>query len=260
MSGSFVRDNFSGTAGTELSTHTSTSGHAWARAFSPTFTMQLDGSGRIASTANGGWYTISGTPATRNYTVAATVLVASTLGTSDQIGIVSCAHASAGTCYIGYYDPNLSKWGIVKWVTGTFTVLVQSSTATLTVNSSYTLALTTTAVGITLNVDGVNVCSHTDTTISPTMANCLAGVYANHPTAGTGFKLLAFSASDEIALAYTDLFDNNYSDSVGGNYTRSSEFAFARFTTDATGVTINCYKESHPCILEISFAPTSVCL
>jgi len=122
-------------------------------------------------------------------------------------------------------------------------VLVQSSTATLTVGNSYTLALTTTSVGITLNVNGVIVCSHTDTTISPTMANCLAGVYANHPTGGTGFKLLAFSASDEIALTHSDLFDNNYSNSVGGNYTRSSEFAFARFTTDATGVTINTYMD-----------------
>jgi len=60
MSGSFVRDLFSGTAGTDLSLHTSTSGHTWRRSFSPTFAMQLDGSGNIASTANGGWYTLGG--------------------------------------------------------------------------------------------------------------------------------------------------------------------------------------------------------
>src|SRR5205823_2530380 len=127
---------------------------------------------------------------------------------------------------------------------GNLSILNQSASTTLTVNQSYTLALTTTAVGITLNVNGVNVCSHTDHSLNPaSMSNCLAGVYGNYPGSTSGFKLLKFSASDEIALAYSDLFDNNYSNSVGGNYTRSSEFAFARFTTDATGVTINVYMD-----------------
>ena len=70
---SFCNDNFTGADGTNLTAHTSDSGHTWTNTASFGGTILLDGSGGVFSSNAGEAYLINATPASADYDVQATI-------------------------------------------------------------------------------------------------------------------------------------------------------------------------------------------
>ena len=162
-------DTFTGTSGATLQSHTGEIGATWAKHAISATDAVITPNGRIRKSGNtsGALYYSSAVPTSADYTVEADVFVASILN-NDQIGLVGRLDPTGnGTFYATYYDESTQKWSLVRVINGAPTVIqTQASGAALTANTTYRVGLSMTGSTIRLLINGVQLLSGTDTTIT----------------------------------------------------------------------------------------------
>lgn len=184
----FVLDTFTGSTGTELSSHTGEVGATWSRHnYSDTYAT-LSGSGSLQATNTVAWYTASGTPGTDEYDVTVTC----TLNPADSslyLGLRGSATADTGYL-IGWTRPN--RWELYRNLS---TATSQSDTLS---TGTYTLKATIRNNGsnaeLALFLDGTQVLSYTDS--SPITGAGVTGFDLNTP-GSTTFD--SFRADDTLS-------------------------------------------------------------
>lgn len=115
---------------------------------------------------------------------------------SNYAGVTGRMDTSATTWYGAGYDNGNTRWEYFKAVTGSFTSLGTSS-ATLTVSSTYNVKLSMAGTTIKLIVDTVQLASTTDSAISATGK---AGLYTASGS-GNGYEPDNLVAADAAAAS-----------------------------------------------------------
>lgn len=187
----FLTDSFTDTSGTLLSSHTGEVGAAWTKHPNYTGNAVISNANRMRWDSGGGatqaaYYT-SATPGSAEYSVEATLFVASITG---YMGITGRMSTSADTMYLARYDQFSTRWELYRAVTGSFTLL-GSYNQTLTVNNSYAMRLEIKDSTKKLFVDNVERISSNDNTIT---AAGRVGIRLLTATNTTGFHLDNLSA------------------------------------------------------------------
>lgn len=196
----FLNDTFTGANGGLLSAHTPDSGGSWTQQTgyaTGVYTVQTN---RIFAGPTGGnaVYQASGSPATPDYEVTATIRIVS--AANVDIGVIGRAAAAAQTFYITLVKRVASgpTWTIelYKCVAGSFTTLGSFPTiAAPTVGTDHTLKLSMVGSAIAAYWDGVlTSAAATDTAIT---AAGKAGIYSDLlSTTSTGFHIDTITATD----------------------------------------------------------------
>lgn len=186
-------ENFTGANGTNLSAHSSDSGHTWA---SVTGTMLINANELYASAAPA-TYRSSYVPTSANAFVQATMRAASIItATANWLLIRSTA---TNTWYQGGYQnsgPSGQGWYIGKTVAGTFSV-IGFAAATFAAGDSHLVRIETDGtddVTVRLLVDGVEVISITDTSIKTAGNVGIRKSGSGNETATTGIHIDNMSA------------------------------------------------------------------
>lgn len=164
-----VEDSFTGGSGTLISSRSGETGASWTKWVNDVPSAVLTDANRLRRNGTGGvTYLASGVPPVANYQVATDVLLKSRIS-GDYAGVVGRALTSdttgQGTRYSARYSSDAQAWELLSIVGGAGDVL-GSSAQVLTVNRSYRLSLDMTGSTIRLLVDGVEVLSATDTSIT----------------------------------------------------------------------------------------------
>lgn len=151
-------DDFAGTAGTTLTSHT-----GW--------TLQA-GTDPVISDANrlrrnvAGWalsyYSVP--PVSANYSVQTDVVVKSLIG-GDALGVVGRLNPATTSYYSARYQTSDSTWRLLRTVNGTDTSL-GSASAALTPGATYRVRLDLVGTALTLSVNGVSTVTATDSSIT----------------------------------------------------------------------------------------------
>jgi hypothetical protein len=218
--GTFVSDTFTGTTGADVgSAHTGELGANWT--LTPSSSRwgsggdPWDGTNAVItagdrirkSEAGSQWalYYSSGVPASANYTVKADIYVASLLSGS-VIGVLGRQSTADPTSYAAVYDLPTGKWALYKLATdGTRTSIGTPVAQTLTVGSTYHLALDMNGTTIRLLVDGVQKISVVSTTISAAGKAGITlgfdGASDTTVTDSTGMHLDNFQAGPTVTAA-----------------------------------------------------------
>ncbi len=212
-------DAMSGTAGATLQSRSGAIGASWTKHPVSSADAVITAAGRVrkAGTSMGALYYASGVPASANYNVEADVFVASVV-TDDMAGVVGRLDTANtnGTYYYFRYERTNLVWVLYKVVNGTWTWLGQSGTQTLTAGATYRAALDMTGTSIRGLVDGVQVISVTDATISAAGRGGIAlGFHGANSTTlsdSTGFHVDDFRISPPMA----DSKGTNHGDYFGG--------------------------------------------
>jgi concanavalin A-like lectin/glucanase superfamily protein len=181
-------DDFTDTAGTELSSHTGALGASWTAATDQTSSAVISPAGRLRKSAGAGYsqYVASGVPSSANYLVEADVYVAS-IQADDSVALIGRADAAGTTYYMARYITSSGVWQLLEVTAGTgATIGTPTQVArTLTVGASYRVGLQMNGSTISLIVDGVTIITGTDA--SPIAAAGRAGLRNGLTTgAGTG--------------------------------------------------------------------------
>jgi concanavalin A-like lectin/glucanase superfamily protein len=196
-------DSFTGTAGTDLGSHTSDNGAGWTRWVVDTPTAVLTSGNRLTRNGVGGIsYLTSVVPNTADYQVSADVYVASLI-TDDAAGVVGRFDTTNtnATRYMARYNVTKGWWELRKDVNGAGSSL-GTWTATLTVGQTYNVALDMKGTTIRMLVDGVVRASVTDTSISGVGAAGIrlgSGNTGASPTDTTGLHLDNFRLNPPAA-------------------------------------------------------------
>lgn len=193
----FVVDSFTDADGTALASHTGETGATWTKHASYTGTYSIQSNRAYAGSGTGAYYA-SGTPASAEYDVQATVVVVTLTDNNQSI----CARIATGanTLYMARHNRAAggtnNAWELYKIVAGTATLLGSYSQA-LSGGGSYTLLLEIRDAAKKVYIDGVERISSGDNAIT---AAGLAGVRSSVPASSTtGMHLDDFSATDVAA-------------------------------------------------------------
>lgn len=176
-------DTFTAADNTTLQTHTSDSGHTWTEnvAYSGLGDAVITGNRvRVDGTVAADY--LSWSPPSADYYAEADVYVVSDVG---ETGIAIRMDATVDTMYLGRYRKAGGAWELYKVVAGSYTSLGTSS-ATLSVGSTYHMRLQAVGTAIKLFVDGTAVINVTDSDISAAGG---AGVRVTGSGATTGYHL-----------------------------------------------------------------------
>lgn len=195
----FASDAFTGTDGTELSVHDA----AWSLAFSTNSNTAALIGNRVrrvstGSTSSIARYVHSGSPASADYSVSLTYRVVT--ATNEFTGVTGRSSEVAETFYMARYINSSALWQLYKFVTGTATLL-GSFSQTLTVDTDYVLTLRMIGTTISLEVDGVERVSVTDSDISDAGKAGIRFAGAVNASDTTGYHFDNFSADDIGAAA-----------------------------------------------------------
>jgi hypothetical protein len=212
-------DSMSGTAGATLQSRSGETAASWTKHPASNGDAVLTPAGRVRKngTTLGALYYASAVPAGADYTVDADVYVASNL-TNDMAGVVGRLDPSSasGTYYEVRYEQPGQAWVLYKVVNGTWTWLGQSATQALTAGSTYHLTLALTGTTIRALVDGAQVVSVTDASITAAgRAGIALGFHASATTTVTdsaGLHLDNFGVAPRLA----DSKGTNHGDYLGG--------------------------------------------
>jgi hypothetical protein len=212
-------DSMTGTAGATLQTRNGETAASWTKHPTSSGDAVLTPSGRVRKNGTnlGALYYASGVPASADYTVEADIYVASTV-TNDMAGVVGRLDPTNvnGTYYLVRYEQTNLAWVLYKVVNGTWTWLGQSATQNLTATSTYRLALDVTGTTIRALVDGTQVVSVTDASISAAgRAGIALGFHGSATTTitdSTGFHMDNF----RVGPPMSDAKGTNHGDYFGG--------------------------------------------
>jgi hypothetical protein len=196
-SNSFAADNFTGTAGTTLTSHTGGVATTWA---TPAGTDSiLSDANRLRRTATGWALSYSSTtPVSANYMVETDVVVKS-LVAGDALGVVGRLNPATTSYYSARYQTSDNTWRLFKTVNGTDTSLA-SAAATLTVGATYRVRLDLVGTALTLSVNGVSTVTATDSSIT---AKGFAGLQlGTSGTSGTVTNTTGLHADNFRAYPY----------------------------------------------------------
>lgn len=199
----FASDTFTDTSGTNLTAHTPEVGSAWVKTNGATGDAMISDANRarINSTTTA-IYRQPTTPPSADYSVEATLVVKSYGGgITWNAGLYGRAPGDGTNSCYRFFFTNPSGGGagtftLGKIVTGTATVLDTDTSFTLVDESSYVLRLEMIGSTIKGYLDGVEICSATDSAVS---AAGFAAVYFGSTSAvslnGNTGHLDNFSAS-----------------------------------------------------------------
>lgn len=216
QAGVFLNDTFTDADTTTLFLHKGEVSATWVRPLSANTTTIKNN--RVRSTISSGGPWLSGaTPASADYSVSA-VIRPLTL-TSASVGVVgrcehACGHFYTATANFGAQN----FWTLYKY-TGSYTQLATSA-ETLTANVDRTITLDMVGTTIRVLVDGSQVISVTDSSVTATGA---PGVFFSGSTTDTtGLHIDSVSATDS---GTTPVFSNHVNfvvdgDSISGDFTR----------------------------------------
>jgi lysophospholipase L1-like esterase len=212
----FVTDTFTDTAGTALASHTGETGATWTRTtMNATGDLRITAGGRVrpnTTTGGGSFYAASGTPGGTNYGVQAGVYVAGTHN-NGYAGVVLRNQGGSGSeqTYWVIYNGFSGSWELWKTPSGSpsGTQIGSGVSATLTVGQTYTLRLAVVGSLLKAYVDGVEIISTSDTSVTGTGTAGIVG-YGTWLDS-TGLHLDDFRA-DDVKLIVCD------GDSVTGGY------------------------------------------
>lgn len=167
-------DHFTDTDSVPIDSHTADSGHSWTKVGSSTMAINTNHAVATAS-GNPGFYYSSYSPPDGDYTVKASVVVANTSNVSPAVaGRIS---TSGETGYFAYWTNG--SWTLFKTVSGTRTQLGAYAGYVPTTAKVVSLAMTGTTINV--DVEGVNVISVTDSSISTGRAG-VGAYYADTTT------------------------------------------------------------------------------
>jgi hypothetical protein len=202
-------DNFTGTAGTALPSHTGSVAETWTT---------RAGADAVISDANrlrrsaAGWsqpYAAT-TPTSANYAVE-TALAVKTLVAGDALGVVGRLDPATGAYYSARFQTSDNTWRILRTAGGTDTSLA-SAAATLSGGQTYRLRFDLIGTALSLTVDGVVVASATDATITTVgKAGLQLGVNGVSATVtdSTGMHADNFRVYPNSGTASADSFGTN---------------------------------------------------
>lgn len=198
----FAKDLFVGSNGTALTSHTPDIGGSWLKVTaSPAGAWVLDGSGHLTNTNNQFTsYYVNGTPATGNYYVKAIMRASSLLINIDSFPFLAARmDSSAQTLYM--FGPSATSTTtdsvqIYKQVSGGFTSLA-SAPYTFVINTDYEVVIEVNGTTIKGYINGVQVLSVTDSSIT---ATGFAGIIGS-ATVMTNGLTSSFLAADGGYLA-----------------------------------------------------------
>lgn len=191
----FVLDTFTDAGTPLLTAHTGETGATWADHPKPEWggAYRLTGDGEIYCSLLHGVCYASGVPPSANYTVTAGLHIV-TLGV-DAIYICARMDTAVATMYMFRLSSDGSTWQLYKMVGGTATPL-DSAAATVVEGGVYDLAL---AVGTGTQdayVDGVLVCSATDTEITAAGRIGIRDTAPSSPTTGQHLTYISAATND----------------------------------------------------------------
>lgn len=259
----FFTDNFTGTAGTALTSRTSDSGHTWA--FGTGFSLQppviSDTGTRLRSGSADGKCVFASAVSTADGEYSEAVV--QTLTTAIGFGLFARGHVNLGGVargYMAYYSTTGGVWKILRLDNAsTFTQVGSNATQALSV-ASHTIRLTVTGTGasvaIELKVDGATVISTTDTSGSRITTFGSPGVYFDTTasnSAGTHFDSLI---GDNVAASGTVVITTPVAGkihqrsgtsgtiSVSGTYTGTPTTLEARLVQDGTNTAVSGFDWS----------------
>lgn len=164
--GLFAQDDFFGSAaGTELSAHNA----QWVKHPGYTLDFVVNADERVVMLATGTTptaYYLTETPSSPDYVVSADLVVTGAIAAnvSPELGVLGRASTAAITFYHGRYNSGSGQWQLFKFVNNTATSL-GAVNATLS-ETTYRLQLEMIGTQIRLLVDGVQVISVTDSSIT----------------------------------------------------------------------------------------------
>lgn len=212
----FLSDTFTDTNGTALASHTGETGATWTKHGSySSGAVQISGSARIRSTAASAisLYYASGSPASADYSVTANYRVYTSASDPFTLaGVAGRINTAANTYYVFFGAKNQStEWVLRKYVAGVSTDL-DTYDATIAADTTYQIKLEMIGTSIKAYIDGVEVCSATDSAIS---AAGKAGVFFYDQTANdtNGPQLLDIEAADPASdpvISTVTLDENGY--------------------------------------------------
>jgi len=192
-----VNDTFTEASDTTLASHTGETGATWAKHASYAGTIRVIGAtDRIRQDAVSGGdavYYASGTPATAEYDVQASLYVASNV---DFAGLCGRIDTAANTYYLVIYYQANGTWVLDKVVAGTATNL-GTYTQALTLSQSYTVKLEIRDATKKVYIDGVERISSADNAITAAgKGGVRINASSNSGTDITGYHLDTFSVTD----------------------------------------------------------------
>ena len=151
---------------------------------------------RSADSGKGVMY-YSGPPASADYTVQADITIFSATG---AVGIVGRCNTTASTFYYTYIHNNNGELVLAKMVGGAITSLdTFNSPGFFEAGSTYTVELIMVGTSITVDVDGVNRCSATDSAITAAGRGGIRGI--NISDTSTGKHIDNFAVTDASVAA-----------------------------------------------------------
>jgi hypothetical protein len=192
--GVFMYASFTATAGTALTSYTGEIGGTWTvqSGASPSSPSAISATGTLFSASTAGIYQASGTPASANYYVEADFVFKSTIA-GDSVALAARMAPSANTFVWGGWSQTSGGWRIFKTVAGTQTQLGSTYSDTFT-GGFKRVRLTVNSTTYSLSVDGVEVISVTDSSIT---AAGKAGVRASaSQSSATGIHIDNLVAAD----------------------------------------------------------------
>lgn len=207
VSGLFAQDSFTDVSGTVLLNHTPEIGGPWVRSTaSQAGNGQITDAGRVRkATTNQELYYLTGTPPTPDYYVKSDLIVRSVPTTASAFGVQARMNA-AGT---NYYQFRLVwttaagfQWVLLKVTGGGSTTLVTVN-ATITIDQVYTMRLVVNGSTISALLNGVQVMSTSDSTITAAGFSGYQNNSGTNSSETSGFHFDNYEAGTLTAAAAT---------------------------------------------------------
>jgi hypothetical protein len=163
---SVLSDNFTDTNGTDLSAHTSDSGHTWIKHGSHASTILINNNRTYTGTSNWGLYYSSDVPSSADYTVKANIYIyteadyggspAGRISTSADTYYFVLVQARSGGDYVGLY----------KTIDGVMTEIGSTTSFAMSSGNVYEIKLVMVGSSIKVFCGGTEKISVTDTSIT----------------------------------------------------------------------------------------------
>lgn len=188
----FVSDTFTGSSGTNLTSHTGETGATWAKQTGATGDMIISDANRArcSPVSTRCAYYASGTPTDANYTVQATTYRFTSV---SYLGVAGRMATGNTTRYVCTYEYPGGYWELQAWNAGGTKTALGTYTQSLSNNTGYVITLTMNGTAIDCAIDGVSRIAVTDSSIT---AAGYAGVDAyDQTTNSTGYHLDTLTAT-----------------------------------------------------------------
>ena len=215
--GAISSDAMAGTAAATLQSRAGEIGANWTKHPISTADAVLTSTNRVrkSGTTAAALYYASGMPASADYTVESDLYVATTNVASDAAGVVGRLdpNNTQGTYYLMRYEQAGQAWSLFSVVNNSWSYLAGAG-QTLAQGQTYRMALDMKGSTIRMLVDGVQIASVTNSSITAAgkAGIMLGGAGTTTDTDGTGYHLDSFRVSPPVA----DSKGTNHGNYFGG--------------------------------------------